>query len=284
MIKIGIYGYRGYIGSRIKRRLEALNYDVILFNRDEIYDRNFYLVAKDVSYIFLVSGISIIKPWTKRNKQRIYDSRIRPALRFQELIREGLINPEAVIAASAIGIYDENHVHHDGSVYFNQHFLGRLVEDWENSLGELPSTRIVHVRIGNIIGKNSAFFKPMKMLRRLRIKLFFGSGNQEISYIHIDDLISIFIFCMKERDVSGPVNGVNGDIISMQKFMDTLFQCKEKRLCTFHVPVFMMKFFMGERSTLLLDSKKVLPKKLFNRQFTFRFPDIKTCIEDSLKS
>ncbi|MCV6603882.1 MAG: TIGR01777 family oxidoreductase, partial [Porticoccaceae bacterium] len=148
--------------------------------------------------------------WNERRKQNFCDSRIETTKQLYDFFVQAPTPPQVLINGSAIGYYgpqgDEPLNEQAGGVNCFSH---RLCRDWEESARAFASLgcRVCYVRIGVVLGENEGALARMLPAFRLGLGGRLGSGKQWFSWVHIDDLVSIIIYCLNHPEVRGAVNG-----------------------------------------------------------------------------
>ena len=106
-----------------------------------------------------------------------------------------------------------------------------------------------------------------------------GNGNQWIPWIHIEDVARALIYAIKERTVNGAINVTSPHPVQMNEFAVTLGKVLH-RPSHLRLPNWMLKFVLGEMSSLLLEGQRAVPLRLLNAGFTFEFPDLQSALLD----
>ena len=106
-----------------------------------------------------------------------------------------------------------------------------------------------------------------------------GNGKQWFPWIHIHDLIAVYLFILNNAEISGPVNVVSPENVKMSEFAKTLGRIL-KRPAIFNVPEFALRILVGEVTSTIVSSQRVIPKKLIEHGFKFKFDKL----EDALKN
>jgi NAD dependent epimerase/dehydratase family enzyme len=260
-------------------------------------------------FIIHLAGAGVAdKRWTKKRKQEIVSSRTNSS----KLIIESLgIIPnkvKAVISASGIGWYltpnssppggedltpDPSPQKGEGGgvrklvetdpVAYD--FLGQTCKKWEESIEPvtLLGKRLVKLRIGIVLSKNGGalreFLKPLKF----GVAAILGKGKQIISWIHIDDLVSLFIKAIEDDKMNGVFNAVAPRPVSNKELMLELAKSRHHFFIPIHIPSFILKMVLGEMSTEVLKSATVSCDKVLKTGFIFQFPDIYSALTDLVK-
>lgn len=111
-----------------------------------------------------------------------------------------------------------------------------------------------------------------------------GSGNQWFPWIHLEDEIGAFLFALENPRVLGPVNLAAPESVTMKEFCTALGKAMHRPSWA-PVPGFVLKILLGEMAgTLLLGGQKVVPKKLSEAGYTFRFAKLEEALQDTFKN
>lgn len=222
--------------------------------------------------------------WNDKVKKEIVSSRIDATRNMVEAIDAAKSKPKVFVSGSAIGIYGSR-----GDQILTEtsppadDFLATVCVKWEEEARKLhsPDVRLVIARIGIVQQKDDGALK--KML--LPFKLFgggpIGSGDQYYPWIHMDDVIGSLLFAIDNENVSGPINITAPQPVTMSVFAKTLGNVLS-RPSWFPVPEFVLRVAVGEASATIVSSHRVVPKKLQEYGYTFKFPELKPALVDIL--
>jgi len=284
MRKVKITGMNGYLGSVISRKLVAKGYMVSGIQRELLYGSTKQLSneLKGSDIIINLAGASILQRWTKKNKEIIYESRVKTTSNLVQAIN--LLNekdrPKKFISASAIGIYQSGKLHDENSTIFENGFVGKVAKEWEDSLIKLPDSIQKNIfRIGLVLGKNAKTIKNLLLPFKLGIGGTIGNGKQAFPYIHELDLVNAFVWVIEKFEKSDTFNLVAPECISNKVFTKSLSK-NLNRPAFFPVPGFALRIFYGEAASLLLESPAVEPKRLLEEGFRFKFPTIEATLSE----
>ncbi|MGB9696732.1 MAG: TIGR01777 family oxidoreductase [Ignavibacteria bacterium] len=302
--KIVVLGATGFLGQRIAFELSK-KYNIVCLIRNLDKAHNIYKDAANISFILwdpthngnqikdsLNGAFAVInlagenignKRWSEKYKQIIYNSRIQTTRELVKLMNEVPTKPETLISASAIGFYgvdNENTVADEGSPAGND-YLARLCLDWETEARKSLTQRVVIIRIGVVLDKTEGAF--IKLVRPFKFYLggIIGHGQQWMPWIHIEDLIRLFIFAVENSSLHGAINACSPNPVTNEEFSRTIAAVLHKP-CIFKIPKFALKILFGEFATYLIKGKKVVPQKTLEVGFIFDFTDIKLAVENLL--
>ena len=235
--------------------------------------------------IINLAGTSIFRRWTNRAKKTIRESRTRTTQNLVDALsaRKGLTTH--FFSTSAVGYYG---FHGDKDLDEDSppgtDFLASLSVEWETLAmkGETFGARVVPLRFGIVFGKDGGALKQMIPLFKSYLGSPLGSGKQWFSWIHMEDLASIYLFLLEKRDIAGPVNCTSPNPARNRELTKAIGEVLGKPTFMPAVPAFAMKMILGEFGSILVKGQKVMPKRLLDNGFRFRFPDIKEALKDLL--
>ena len=304
--KIIINGATGFVGSNLSRELLKNNYSIIALTRnpekvksifcDRVTPILFDATAinnsadqfENAHAVINLAGQNISSGrWTAAKKEMILSSRLDSVNNLVSVIKHLNNKPEVFIQASAIGYYGDRE---DEKLTENSSpgsgFLADVIQKLEKACKTVENTgvRSVILRIGVVLGKDGGALPKMILPYRLFAGGHVGKGIQWFSWIHLEDLIDTVRFFLNDQNLSGIFNLTSPNPVTMKEFSKILGKVIS-RPSWLPVPGFVLKLIYGEmaRETLLSGSR-VLPEKLLNAGFEFKFPDTEKALEDILKS
>jgi uncharacterized protein (TIGR01777 family) len=217
--------------------------------------------------------------WTKKHKARVVESRMEAARAVVDAIRRSRRTPRLVIQASAVGYYgDRRDEELSEFAQPGEGFLPDLARQWEKAIPVAVPGRRVFLRLGVVLSRNGGAFPKLLLGSRTGVGNF-GTGQQWVPWVHEDDVASAVRFLMLNDIAAGPFNVVAPEAVTMREFMRTLAKVR-KLPAPMPVPAFALKLTMGQMSQMLLDSQRVVPRKLLDAGFEFRHDSL----EDALKA
>ena len=299
--EIIITGATGLIGKALSTVLIKQNDKITLFTRNpenaerivkgakEYVRWNYknpeewkkFLEGKDA--IIHIAGANLAaRRWDAKYKEVIYNSRIVSTKELVTAIERCKIKPGVFITASAIGIYGNrgDELLTEKSMPGND-FLSKLCYDWEREAEKVErfGVRRVSLRIGLVLSKEGGVLKQLLTPFKLFVGGHLGNGKQWFPWIHIDDLVSVFIHAINNKSVRGPINCTAPGIVTMKEFTKTLGRVLN-RPALVPVPRAALKIIIGEITESVLSGQKVSANKLLNSRFNFQFGKL----EDALKN
>jgi uncharacterized protein (TIGR01777 family) len=293
MIKtILITGATGLIGKHLVNSLSSLGYEIIVLTQSishaqkqlpqikkaNLWNENLSISSSSekIDAIINLAGTNLGKKrWTSQLKKEIYDSRIQTTKKIVDLIGKMRIKPNVLINTSGVDIYGDTgdkDIYEDSPVADN--FIAKLVYDWESEAlnAKIYGVRVVCLRTGFVISQDSKAFAKMIMPYKFFLGGSIGSGMQYLSWIDIEDLIGIYLFCM-DNNVNGSVNATSPNPVRNKEFSKLVGRILHKP-SLIRVPGFILKIIAGEAAGLILDGRKALPKKLLNEDYKFKYENL----------
>ena len=241
-----------------------------------------------VDTIIHLAGSTVSKRWSKSYKKKIYSSRIKST---QILLRglkdlKGSHQVKHLVSASAIGIYpsDDNRYFTEESEINPVSFMEKVVFDWENevNLFRFEGVKIVKLRIGLVLSRRGGILAPLKIPVYFGLGAAFGDGKQGQSWIHMDDLVGIFLKAVIDR-WEGVFNAVAPNPVSQSAFIAALSRAMKRPYFLPSIPAFLIRLGAGEMSDLVLDSHWISSQKVIDKGYSFQFNDIQNALNDLIK-
>jgi len=277
MKTIAITGSSGFVGQNLKKFFEDKKCEVISIKREYLKDDNKLLdIVSKSDVIINLAGANIINRWTESYKELLYSSRIETTKAIVKAINSSEKKPNILISTSAIGVYD-NKSTYDESANLNNDFLANLGKDWEEEAkkAQIP---VAIFRFGIVLGKNGGALDKMLLPFKLGVGGVIGSGNQAFSFIHIEDLLNAYEHVI-ENKLEGTFNLVSPTPTTNKGLTKALGKYLN-RPTIFPVPEFMLKLIFSEGAKILTDGQSVVPQKLLDNGFNFKYKNIEQAIED----
>jgi uncharacterized protein (TIGR01777 family) len=298
-LQILITGGTGFIGTFLCEQLARDGHYLTLISRSpEKYAEE---SAKNQSYISWDSDLSkamdkadvVInlvgenlfgKRWTDEVKKRLYSSRIDLTNKLVDAMRESSTPPELMISASGINYYgasgDEVLTEEKGP---GDDFLANLCVDWEAAAMKAQElgVRVAVPRIAPVLEDGDGIIDKMKLPFSLFVGGSLGSGDQYLSWIHMDDMVNAITFPIENQEISGPYNAASPNPVQMDEFANAMGRVMN-RPSFFRVPEFVLNTVLGEAATPVLASLRVQPKVLQQAGFEFHYADLEVALGDIL--
>jgi len=270
-MNVAITGASGFIGRAVAENLQSSGHIVRAVSLRGALKPD---ALAGVNAVVHLAGEPVAQRWTAHTRDRILRSRVEGTRALVAAMRGN--PPQVLISASAVGYYgsrgDEILIE---SAPPADDFLGRVAAAWEEEAqaAEPLGVRVARVRIGMVLGKNGGALARMLPPFRMGVGGRLGNGRQWMSWIHIDDLIALIAFLMKESTVRGVFNATSPYPVTNREFTRALAEAVH-RPAILPVPAFALRFVFGEMASVLLASQRAVPDAAQRAGFVFENPDI----------
>jgi len=286
-----ITGATGLIGPRIVLALLSRGDDVIIVTRDELSAKlklpgvkkfvnwnNITSLKNELIHgVINLAGMNMgAKRWNNKIKKQLYYSRIHATRKIVEFINTMIRKPEVLVNASGVDYYGDTG---DKDIYEDSapgtSFAAKLTADWESEASRVEhyGVRVVFVRTGFVLSEDSPALKKMALPFKFFAGGYPGSGKQYFSWIHIDDLVGIYLLALDSPAIKGAVNASSPHPETMIDFCRYLGKAMH-RPSLFRAPGFLLRILFGEMADLILLGRKALPKKLQESGYVFQLPTV----------
>lgn len=292
-MKVLLTGASGFVGQQLGLALTARGDEVIAVVRDprkaklpfkaELREWGALGDFAGIDAIVHLAGEPVAQRWEPWVKRTILSSRVDTARQLREALQDSpAVRPRVYVSASAIGFYGDRG---DTLLAENElpadYFLSDVCVDWEKSASAFRNLvgRVAVLRFGMVIGEGGGAMAKMLPAFKLGVGGRLGSGEQWMSWIHLDDLVSMLLFAIDEPSIKGVYNAVAPGAAKNKDFTAALGKALGKP-AVLPVPAFALRLLLGEMSTMLLFSQKVSPEKITAAGFRFRFADLPSALKN----
>ena len=218
--------------------------------------------------------------WTVSRKARIQASRGLATRRLATALNKRKKPVDCFISASAIGYYAYDLPQGlSETAAPAEHFLAQVCQDWEAAAKLVPAQRSLILRLGMILGPDGGAMERLRPLFAAGLGGRLGSGHQVMSWIHRDDVVAIISKALKDTKWRGLYNCVSPSPVSNREFTAALARTLE-RPALLPAPAIAMKAAFGQMSDILLKSQKIIPERLQQEGFQFKYPDLTQALAD----
>ena len=302
--RIIITGATGLIGKKLVNALINRGDEVIVFSRDVKKAKSIFPKAKECvewdyqkpelwknkfdnsDAVIHLAGINLFaKRWNDEFKNSVLESREISTRNLVDSIKSCNNKPEVFISASGIGYYGDcgDKILYEDSSSGND-FLSDVCKVWESQARKIEQfgVRSVQIRTGLVLSTEDGALKQMLPPFKFFIGGVLGNGKQWSSWLHIDDIIGIYLHAIDNKDLSGAVNSASPNPVRMKEFAKTLGKVLN-RPSLFPVPKFILKLVVGEAAEVVTASQRVDVGKLLNTGYKFKFDNLTDALRDLLK-
>jgi uncharacterized protein len=291
-MRILISGSSGLVGTDLKNFLITEGHDVYSLVRRSTKPKEIFWDPENSKLnlgeiegfdaVIHLAGENIAnKRWTKKQKEKISETRIQGTKLLSESLAQLNKAPKVFICASAIGFYGERSEESlDEESRPGKGFLAETCIAWEAACQAAvkKGIRTINLRIGVILSSKGGALAKILPVFELGLGGSLASGKQYMSWIALDDVIGAIYFLLHREDISGPVNLCSPNPIRNSELSKTLAKVLF-RPAILPVPGFLMKLLLGQMAEeLLLVSSKIYPKKLKEAAYQFLYPDLEPAL------
>ncbi|MDA0314053.1 MAG: TIGR01777 family oxidoreductase [Bacteroidetes bacterium] len=291
MKNILITGGSGLVGKQLTFLLESKGYTVAWLSRKPQQQTYFLwdvekkeLDPKALEWadaVVHLAGEGVAeKRWTAARKQAILRSRTESTALLHAAIQQATNKPSTFISASAVGFYGFN----TGTNLMEEtspsgdDFLAEVVLAWEKEVKKIQQlpVRCIILRVGIVLDANGGALGEM-LKPPLAAPL--GSGDQWMSWIHIEDLARMFVFALEKTPIQGIYNAVGPNPATNQELTQEAAMAKRKPYVGIGVPGFVLKVVLGEMAAMVLGGNRVSSQKIQKAGYAFEFPELKKALK-----
>lgn len=279
-MNVAVLGASGFVGAHLTQALQNRGDTVVTASLRDPETAARACAACDA--IVNLAGEPIAQRWSEVVKRRIEQSRVDAPRRFLGALSQGSRRARAYVSASAIGYYgtSEDATFTESSAGGDD-FLARVCAGWERearAAGDL-GMRVAIVRSGLALGTNGGLLAKMLPPFRAGLGGIVGSGRQWVSWVHLDDLVGIFLMALDGAD--GPLNATAPNPVTNGQLTKTLGEVLHRPTVA-SVPAIALRLALGEGAQVALAGQRVLPQRTMELGYRFRFPELKPALEDLL--
>jgi uncharacterized protein (TIGR01777 family) len=289
-----ITGGSGFIGTHLTQELLKRGCRVIVVDRSapKINHDNLSFVKLDLTkedlpkeydgVLFAVvhlAGKSIFGRWTESFKKEAYDSRILSTKSLARSFSTWQEKPKVMVSASAFGYYGDK-----GDVLVTEEdspgkdFGAGLCKDWEEEVQKSSALgmRTVQVRTANVLGQGG-LLSPLWLPFKCGLGFYLGKGEGWFPWIHIEDIVALYLFAIENEKVSGPVNAAGEDYVTQKEFMKT-FAGLMKTWAVVSIPIIFLFIRFGDFAFSFNNSVKMSSEKITGLGFVFKYRKLDTAL------
>lgn len=284
-MKVLLTGASGFVGNKLGLALVHNGHEVVAVARDpgktklpfkaELRSWDKLGDLGGVDAIIHLAGETVAQRWSPEAKKKIISSRVDSAKKLREALeRSPGARLSAFLCASAVGYYGDGG---DKSLAENElpgkDFLAEVCVEWEKAAAAFRpfSGRVASFRIGLVLGRDGGALPKMLPAFKLGLGGRLGAGEQWMSWIHVSDLVALFLFALENSSIRGVYNAVAPQPAKNKDFTKALGEAIG-RPTRIPVPGLALRALMGEMSGMLLGGQRASALKIEEAGFRFRYP------------
>jgi uncharacterized protein (TIGR01777 family) len=303
-MRIIVAGGTGLIGRHLVPALEATGHDVVVLSRRATTarppgrgrlvqwdggtaDDRLVATIDGAEAIVNLAGVPVgPRPWTRRRRREIVNSRIVPTRTLVAAMARLLParRPAVLVNASGTDVYtDLGELPATEESASASGFLCDVVRLWEAAALEAESlgVRVVLLRTTHVLAAESPLVGILALPFRLFLGGPLGSGRQWVSWIHVDDIVGLYHAAIETPALAGPLNATAPDARREAEFGQAIAHALQ-RPARLRVPAWLLRLVLRDQATLVLGSRHVSPAKAMAAGFRFRWTNLDTALADVL--
>ena len=301
--KIIIAGGKGFIGTYFAKAFAALDYQVIILTRhpsqaahrsveyvywDGVTEGDWTHVFEGAEAVINLSGRSVDCRYHEKNRQEILNSRIHSTQLIGRVIHQTQNKPNVWINASSATIYADTRGNRPANTESNgtigDDFSMGVCKAWEHTFNEIETlgVRKLILRMAIVLGADGGALKPLRRLTQLGLGGRMGSGEQFMSWIHIEDLLQIVLHIIEDDSLQGAFNCASPNPVTNATFMRAL-RTQKRMPFGIPTPASLLKIgalLIRTETELILKSRKVYPERMLNAGFQFQYDDLENALSN----
>lgn len=239
-----------------------------------------------LDHIIHLAGAGVAdERWTEKRKKLILDSRVDSVRLLYDYVSKLDVKLKSFVSASAIGIYggDTGDVLLKEDSPYGNDFLAEVVKSWEAETDTFNKlTKVAKVRIGIVLSEKGGALPQILRQIKLYAGAPLGSGEQYLSWIHINDLCAIFTHVVS-NNLEGVYNATAPNPVTNEVMTKAIAKTVSKPLFLPNVPAFVMKLMLGEMAQIVLGGNNVSDEKIIKTGFRFEYDQLQDALRDLLK-
>lgn len=298
-MKIIIAAGTGFLGKNLEKYFTNKGHEVLILTRNPKRKNEIHWDAntlgdwknslENADVLINLAGKSVDCRYTEENKKEILSSRINSTRVLQEAVIQCINKPKIWLNSSSATIYihSETHLNTESNGVIGDDFSMNICKSWEKEFfkTEIADVRKVALRTSIVLGNNGGAFTKLKQITKLGLGGKQGRGNQNVSWIHIEDFCRAIEFIIENENLSGKINITAPNPLSNEEFMQKLR--KEMKIpFGLNASVWQLEIasiFLGTETELLLKSRNVYPEKLIQNGFEFSYTTVETAFQSLIK-
>jgi uncharacterized protein (TIGR01777 family) len=301
-MKVVIAGGTGFIGRYLSQYFAQKGCEVVILSRKESASKHgvryvqwngktlsdWCTELENSDLLINLSGTSVAVRHNEQNKKQIYDSRILSTRVLDQAVSKCENPPKYWFNSSGASVYKTSFTESRDENYtqWEEEFLTEVVLAWEEEFFKNPNPKVkkIALRTSVVLGKSGDTYEKLNLLSKIGLGGKQGSGQQIMSWIHIEDFARIIEFCM-QSNLEGIINMAAPNPVTNQKMMQA-FRKVNRMPIGIPSPEFLIKIgthIMGIEPDFVLKSYNVISKRLSENGFDFKFPTIEKALVNLAK-
>jgi uncharacterized protein (TIGR01777 family) len=303
-MNVTLTGATGSIGTRLVAILRRRGDDVTVLSRSPAKARQALEGVEAVGWdpmagpapqealagrdaVVHLAGETVAQRWTDESRRRIQSSRETGTRNLVAGVRALSADrrPRVLVSSSAVGYYGKHSDELvDESFGPGDDFLARVCVAWEReaqAAAEL-GLRVVNVRTGVVLSPDGGALEKMLPFFKLGVGGPVAGGRQYLPWIHVDDIVGLYVAALDREGWTGPVNGAAPEPVTNKEFSRRLGKAL-RRPAFAPVPGFAVRLLYGDMAEIVTEGQRAVPKRPLELGYAFRHPDLDEALADALR-
>jgi uncharacterized protein (TIGR01777 family) len=290
-MRVAVTGGTGRIGSLLTRALKARGDEVTVLSRsrgDVRWDPMTgpapaeALAGRDA--VVHLAGEDIAQRWNEETLKRISDSREVGTRNLVAGIAAAYPRPRALISASGVNYYGDRRDPVDEDAPPGDDVLAHICVAWEDEAAQAETlgVRVVRVRTGVVLDRHGGALRKMLLPFRLGVGGPVAGGRQPMSWIHVEDVLGIYLAAIDDERWSGPVNATAPEPATNREFSRALGRAL-RRPAIAPVPGFAVRLLYGGMAMLVTGGQRALPRRATELGYRHKHPELDEALRSALR-
>ena len=231
-----------------------------------------------------LAGEDIAQRWNDEVLERIRRSRELGTRNLVQGIAAAEPRPKTLVSASAVGYYGNRHDPIDEDAEPGDDVLAEVCVIWEREAEKATELglRVARIRTGVVLDRHGGALQTMLTPFRLGIGGPVAGGRQPLPWIHVADVVGIYLQAIDDERYSGPINATAPHPVSNQEFSKALGRAL-KRPAIAPIPAFAIRALYGGMAKLVVEGQRALPRRALELGYEFRHPDLDEALQSALR-
>jgi uncharacterized protein (TIGR01777 family) len=285
-MRVAVTGATGLIGTRLAAALRVRG--------DEVTGISLRAgpptpgALADCDAVVHLAGEPVAQRWTKAARERIRSSRVEGTRGLVEAIAASDPRPRALVSASAVGYYGSRGDERlDEDAAPGDDFLAEVCVAWEREANAAvnmspPTPRVVTVRTGVVLDRSGGALEKMLPPFKLGVGGPVAGGRQYLPWIHIDDLVGIYVAAIDNDAWSGPVNAAAPEPVTNAVFSKALGRALHRPAFA-PVPALAIRALYGDMAEIVTEGQRAVPRRALELGYSFTHPDLDEALADAVR-
>jgi hypothetical protein len=282
-MRVAVTGASGLIGTRLSSALRARGDEVVGISLRSGPPSPVALAGCDA--VVHLAGEEVAQRWTDKARERIRSSRVEGTRGLVAALAAAEPRPRVLVSASAVGYYGHRGDERlDESAPPGDDFLAQVCVAWEREANAAAGAgvRVVTVRTGVVLSKAGGALAKMLPPFRLGVGGPVAGGRQYVPWIHIDDLVGIYLAAIDNENWSGPVNAEAPEPVTNAEFSKALGRALHRPAIA-PVPALAIRLLYGDMAEIVTEGQRAIPARALQLGYTFAHPDLDEALADALR-